>query len=150
MLYLFNKVIPNSKKLEYSLRILYGINNYQSKKICKTLGINPQITLKKIKKNHVNKLINYLNKNIKVESLLKKSQKERVNSLLNIKLIRIIRARNGLPVRGQRTHTNAKTIKYLKRGIKRKKKLSKRKKKNDKKFNINKNKSKNEKKKRKN
>lgn len=149
MLYLFNKVIPNFKKIEYSLRILYGINNYQSKKICKNLGINPQITIKKIKKNHVNKLINYLNKNIKVEALLKKNQKDRINSLLDIKLIRVIRAKNGLPVRGQRTHTNAKTIKYLKRGIKRKKKLSKKKKKNDKKFNINKNKSKNTKKKKK-
>lgn len=115
MLYIFNKTISDSKSILYSLTILYGINAYQSNKICKNIGINPQITLNKLKNNHVNRLINYINKNLKVEQLLKKSKTERLNELVEIKSNRGIRQSQGLPVRGQRTHTNAKTSKKLKK-----------------------------------
>nr|YP_010394209.1 ribosomal protein S13 [Phytophthora cinnamomi]DAZ88728.1 TPA_asm: ribosomal protein S13 [Phytophthora cinnamomi var. cinnamomi]UXG55799.1 ribosomal protein S13 [Phytophthora cinnamomi]WRY73334.1 ribosomal protein S13 [Phytophthora cinnamomi]WRY73414.1 ribosomal protein S13 [Phytophthora cinnamomi]WRY73454.1 ribosomal protein S13 [Phytophthora cinnamomi] len=115
MLYIFNKTISDSKSILYSLTILFGINEYQSKKICKNIGINPQITLNKLKNNHVNRLINYINKNLKVEQLLKKSKTERINELVEIKSNRGIRQSQGLPVRGQRTHTNAKTSKKLKK-----------------------------------
>lgn len=114
MLYIFNKTISDSKSILYSLTILYGINEYQSNKICKNIGINPQITLNKLKNNHVNRLINYINKNLKVEQLLKKSKTERITELVEIKSNRGIRQSQGLPVRGQRTHTNAKTSKKLK------------------------------------
>nr|YP_010118000.1 ribosomal protein S13 [Phytophthora captiosa]QPN54011.1 ribosomal protein S13 [Phytophthora captiosa] len=115
MLYIFNKTISNSKSILYSLIVLYGINEYQSKKICKNIGINPQITLNKLKNNHVNRLINYINKNLKVEQLLKKAKTERLNELVEIKSNRGIRQSQGLPIRGQRTHTNAKTSKKLKK-----------------------------------
>nr|YP_010508070.1 ribosomal protein S13 [Phytophthora gonapodyides]UXG56414.1 ribosomal protein S13 [Phytophthora gonapodyides] len=115
MLFIFNKTISDSKSILYSLTILYGINEYQSKKICKNIGINPQITLNQLKNNHVNRLINYINKNIKVEQLLKKSKTEKLNELVEIKSTRGIRQSQGLPVRGQRTHTNAKTSKKLKK-----------------------------------
>nr|YP_010118078.1 ribosomal protein S13 [Phytophthora palmivora]QPN54128.1 ribosomal protein S13 [Phytophthora palmivora] len=115
MLYIFNKTISDSKSILYSLTILYGINEFQSKKICKNIGINPQITLNKLKNNHVNRLINYINKNLKIEQLLKKSKTERLNELVEIKSNRGIRQSQGLPVRGQRTHTNAKTSKKLKK-----------------------------------
>lgn len=115
MLYIFNKTISDSKSILYSLTTLYGINEYQSKKICKNIGINPQITLNKVKNNHVNRLINYINKNLKVEQLLKKIKTERLNELVEIKSNRGIRQSQGLPVRGQRTHTNAKTAKKLKK-----------------------------------
>ena len=115
MLYIFNKTISDSKSILYSLTILYGINEYQSKKICKNIGINPQITINKLKNNHVNLLTNYINKNIKIEDILKQSKKKRLNELLEIKSYRGIRQSIGLPVRGQRTHTNAKTSKKLKK-----------------------------------
>nr|DAD54948.1 TPA_asm: ribosomal protein S13 [Phytophthora agathidicida] len=115
MLYIFNKTISDSKSILYSLTILYGINEFQSKKICKNIGINPQITLNKLKNNHVNRLINYINKNLKVEQLLKKYKTERLNELVEIKSNRGIRQSQGLPVSGQRTHTNAKTSKKLKK-----------------------------------
>nr|YP_010394838.1 ribosomal protein S13 [Phytophthora megakarya]DAZ89275.1 TPA_asm: ribosomal protein S13 [Phytophthora megakarya] len=115
MLYIFNKTISDSKSILHSLTILYGINEFQSKKICKNIGINPQITLNKLKNNHVNRLINYINKNLKIEQLLKKSKTERLNELVEIKSNRGIRQSQGLPVRGQRTHTNAKTSKKLKK-----------------------------------
>nr|YP_010394760.1 ribosomal protein S13 [Phytophthora tubulina]DAZ89197.1 TPA_asm: ribosomal protein S13 [Phytophthora tubulina] len=115
MLYIFNKTISDSKSILYSLTILYGINEFQSKKICKNIGINPQITLNKLKNNHVNRLIDYINKNLKVEQLLKKYKIEKLNELVEIKSNRGIRQNQGLPVRGQRTHTNAKTSKKLKK-----------------------------------
>jgi small subunit ribosomal protein S13 len=113
MLYIFNKTIPDSNSILYSLTILYGINKYQSKKICKNIGINPQITINKLKNNHVNRLVKYINKNIKIEQLLKKDKKDRLNELLEMKLHRGIRQSQGLPVRGQRTHTNAKTARKV-------------------------------------
>ena len=115
MLYIFNKTISDSKSILYSLTVLYGINEFQSKKICKNIGINPQITLNKLKNNHVNRLINYINKNLKIEQLLKKEKTERLRELVEIKSNRGIRQNQGLPVRGQRTHTNAKTPKKLKK-----------------------------------
>lgn len=114
MLYIFNKTIPKTTSIIYALTILYGINIYQSRRICKNIGINPKITVNKLKNNHVNRLINYINKNIKIEQFLKKDKKDKVNELLNIKNNRGIRHSLGLPVRGQRTHTNAKTAKKLK------------------------------------
>jgi len=128
MLYIFNKTISDSKSILYSLTVLYGINEYQSKKICKNIGINPQITINKLKNNHVNRLISYINKNIKVEQLLRKSKKDRLNELLEIKSNRGIRLSLGLPVRGQRTHTNAKTVKKINRKFIQKQTFSKNKK----------------------
>lgn len=117
MLYIFNKSISNSNNILYSLTILYGINKFQSKRICKNIGVNPQTIINKLKKNQLNRLINYINKNIKIEQLLKKEKKEKINNLLNIKTNRGIRRNLGLPVRGQRTHTNSKTCKKLKNSI---------------------------------
>jgi small subunit ribosomal protein S13 len=125
MLYIFNKTISDSNSILYALTILYGINKYQSKKICKNIGINPQITINKLKNNHVNRLIKYINKNIKIEQLLKKEKKDRLNELLEIKLNRGIRQSQGLPVRGQRTHTNAKTVRKYRTVTFSKKKFSK-------------------------
>jgi small subunit ribosomal protein S13 len=114
MLYIFNKTISDSESILYSLTVLYGINEYQSKKICKNVGINPQITLNTLKKYQVNRLISYINKNLKIEQVLKQTNKTKLNDLLEIKSIRGIRRNAGLPVHGQRTHTNAKTAKKFK------------------------------------
>ena len=117
MLYIFDKTISDSKSIQYSLTILYGLNKYKSIKICKNIGINPQTTINSLKKNQLNRLINYINKNIKIEQLLKKEKKDQINYLLNMKNNRGIRRNLGLPVRGQRTHTNAKTSKKLKNNL---------------------------------
>ncbi len=111
MLYIFNKTISDSKSILYSLTILYGINKYQSNKICKNIGINPRITINTLKNNHVNRLINYINKNLKIEQKLKQFKRNEISNLLTIKTNKGIRFSQGLPVRGQRTHTNAKTAK---------------------------------------
>jgi small subunit ribosomal protein S13 len=114
MLYIFNKTISDSNNILYALTILYGININQSATICNHVGINPLIPLKKLKTYHVNKLIKYINQNIKVEQLLRKEKKDKLKELLDIKINRSIRFSQGLPVRSQRTHTNAKTVKKFK------------------------------------
>ena len=114
MLYIFDKTISNSNSIQYSLTVLYGINQYQSIKICKNIGINPKTTINKLKKNQLNRLIGYINSNLKIEQLLRKKVNDQNAHLLDIKTIRGIRHSQGLPVRGQRTHTNAKTSKKFK------------------------------------
>lgn len=114
MLYIFNKTLPDSKNILYALMHLYGINRYQSNKICANIGVNPLTTINKLKTNHVNRLTNYIKKNIKIEQHLKQLKKNEQKKLLEIKTIRGIRKSLGLPVRGQRTHTNAKTCKKFK------------------------------------
>ncbi len=127
MLYIFNKTISNSNSILYALTVLYGIDIFKSREICKNVGINPQITINKLKSNHINRLIQYINKNLKIEQFLKKEKKDRLNTLLDIKSNRGIRLSLGLPVRGQRTHTNAKTVrKYRKVSIQKKLKQNKR------------------------
>jgi small subunit ribosomal protein S13 len=114
VLYIFNKPIPKTKNIVFSLTKLFGINKYQSIKICRNFGINPQISLGNLKKNQVNVILRHLNKRVKIEQKLKIETKNNFEKLLDIKLVRGIRQNIGLPVRGQRTHTNAKTIKRLK------------------------------------
>lgn len=111
MLYIFNKTISNSKNIQISLVTLYGINQYKSIEICKNIGINPLIKINKLKKSQLNQLLNYINKNILIEELLKKNNNNQKNVLLKIKHNKGIRLKNKLPVKGQRTHSNAKTVK---------------------------------------
>ena len=111
MFYIFNKTISDSNSLIYSLTVLYGINRYQSKKICKNIGVNPQINPKNLKEKHINSISNYIRKHIIIEQNLKKECRINMDNLLEIKNIRAVRQRWGLPAHGQRTHSNGKTAK---------------------------------------
>ena len=113
MLYLFGKTISQKKQVIYSFHKIFGIQLSQSIKICKKIGINPYILLKDLDQKKINKIIQYINKNIKIELELKKKIQENINNLLTIKSYRGIRHSLKLPIRGQRTHTNAKTVKKL-------------------------------------
>lgn len=113
VLYILNKPISKTKKITYSLTKLFGINTYKSIKICRGLGLNPSSRLNNIKKNQINLLFRHLTKKIKIEQKLKFIKKNNLEKLVEIKLVRGVRQKIGLPVRGQRTHTNAKTIKKL-------------------------------------
>lgn len=113
VLYIFNKPISRTKNIIYSLTKLYGINKYQSTKICRDLGLNPFIVIDTLKKIQLKAILKKLNKKMKIEEKLKLKKKNHFEDLLSIKLTRAVRQTKGLPVRGQRTHTNAKTIKRL-------------------------------------
>lgn len=113
VLYIFNKPISRTKNIIFSLTKLFGINTYQSTKICRGLGLNPFSRLSQIKKNQIKFLFRFLTKKIKIEQKLKFIKKNNLEKLVEMKLVRGVRQKIGLPVRGQRTHTNAKTIKKL-------------------------------------
>lgn len=115
MLFFFGKTISESKKNLYSLKKIFGLNKTSLKKIFKNLGINQNSKLKELNKIQIDKLIKYIDKNYIIEQDLKKNIKENLSHLYNIKNYKGIRLLKGLPVNGQRTHTNAKTSKKLKK-----------------------------------
>lgn len=111
MLRIINKKLVDEKKILYALLKLYGINISSSKNICKNIGLNPKTKTINIKNYHINRLKNFIKENIIIEHFLKDDKKKKISFLLTIKNRRGIRQYYGLPVRGQRTHSNAKTIK---------------------------------------
>ena len=117
MLYIFGKTIPVNKKITYSLTNIFGINSYNSKKICKNIGINPSVRIDSLKKNQIRELIQYIDQHLTIEQDLKKNIILNKKNLVKMKSYRGLRNLSGLPVRGQRTHTNRKTSKKLKNKI---------------------------------
>ena len=110
MLYLFEFELPENKSIKFSLQYIFGIGKFQSQFICKKLGFSINLKTKFLKleqKKLLEKTIEKLN--IVVASELKKKITLNNDRLIAIKSYRGLRQNLGLPVRGQRTHTNAKT-----------------------------------------
>lgn len=104
--------IPDKKKIEYSLKYIYGIGFYSAKKILKNANIDCNILAKDLTEEDLNKIsLNIVNLNIKVEGDLKRDIINNIKRLKSIKSYRGIRHSKGLPVRGQRTQSNARTRK---------------------------------------
>lgn len=114
--------LPKEKRVEIGLTYIYGIGLPSSKKILKETGINPDTRVKDLTEEEVNALRDYINKNFKVEGDLRRDVALSIKRLIEIGCYRGIRHRKGLPVRGQRTKTNARTRKGPKRTIGAKKK----------------------------
>ena len=116
MIYIFETEILNSKSLKWSLQKIYGLGNYQTKKICKILGFTTNLKTSQLTNDQIFKLIKTIDStNLKINDELKKSQIFALKTLIDIKCYKGIRRIQGLPVRGQRTHTNAKTAKKSKK-----------------------------------
>jgi len=115
--------LPNSKRVEIGLTYIFGIGRTTSQKILTACGINFDIRCKDLTEEHVLKLRDYIEEHVKVEGDLRREIMGNIKRLLEINCYRGIRHRRGLPTRGQRTHTNARTRKGPKRtvGAKRKK-----------------------------
>jgi SSU ribosomal protein S13P len=114
--------IPKEKRVEIGLTYIFGIGLPSSQKILKETGINPDTRVRDLTEEEVNKLRDYINKNLKVEGDLRRDIALNIKRLMEIGCYRGIRHRKGLPVRGQRTKTNARTRKGPKRTIAGKKK----------------------------
>jgi small subunit ribosomal protein S13 len=113
--------LPKEKRVEIGLTYIYGIGLPTSQKILKETGINPDTRVKDLTEEEVNVLRDYV-KNLKVEGDLRRDVALNIKRLIEIGCYRGIRHRKGLPVRGQRTKTNARTRKGPKRAIGAKKK----------------------------
>ena len=114
--------LPKEKRVEIGLTYIYGIGLSTSQKILATTGINPDTRIKDLTEDEVNEIRNYVNKNLMVEGDLRRDVALNIKRLVEIGCYRGIRHRKGLPVRGQKTKTNARTRKGPKKTISNKKK----------------------------
>ena len=114
--------LPRDKRIEVGLTYIYGIGLTTSKKILAETGVDPDVRVKDLTEHDLQKLRDYIQGNLKVEGDLHREVSQNVKRLMEIGCYRGLRHRRGLPVRGQRTHTNARTRKGPKRQIGGKKK----------------------------
>ncbi|MBO4385172.1 MAG: 30S ribosomal protein S13 [Clostridia bacterium] len=113
--------LPRDKRVEIGLTYIYGIGLSTSKKILAETGVDPDIRVRDLSESDVNLLREYIDKNLKVEGDLRRETALNIKRLIEIGCYRGVRHRKGLPVRGQRTNTNARTRKGPKRQMSRKK-----------------------------
>ncbi|MFQ5455942.1 MAG: 30S ribosomal protein S13 [Nitrospirota bacterium] len=109
--------LPRDKKVEIGLTYLYGIGLSSSIEILKRAGVNPDTRVKDLREDEVVKVRNIIEQEYKVEGDLRKEVSLNIRRLMDIGCYRGLRHRRGLPVRGQRTKTNARTRKGRKRGV---------------------------------
>ena len=103
--------LPRDKRIEVGLTYIYGIGLTTSKKILAETGVDPDIRVRDLTEADLAKLRDYITANITTEGDLHREVRQNINRLMEIGCYRGLRHRRGLPVRGQRTHTNARTRK---------------------------------------
>ncbi|MFZ3063492.1 MAG: 30S ribosomal protein S13 [Actinomycetota bacterium] len=115
--------IPRDKPVEISLTYIYGIGRTRARKTTQSVGINGSTRVRDLTEEEIAKVREYIDEHYKVEGDLRREVSQNVKRLMEIGSYRGLRHRQGLPVRGQRTHTNARTRKGPRKtvGIKRKK-----------------------------
>lgn len=114
--------LPKDKRVEIGLTYIYGIGRQTAVKILNETGVNPDTRVKDLSEEDVAKLRDYIDKNCNVEGDLRREVALNIKRLVEIGCYRGVRHRKGLPVRGQRTKTNARTRKGPAKTIANKKK----------------------------
>jgi small subunit ribosomal protein S13 len=107
--------IPLNKRVEIGLTYIYGIGRSQSNKLLAELGISPDTYVRDLTEDEVSKLRDQIDRELTVEGDLRRERSQNVKRLMEIGCYRGLRHRRGLPVRGQKTKTNARTRKGPKR-----------------------------------
>jgi small subunit ribosomal protein S13 len=117
--------IPREKRLVISLTYVFGIGRSTASKICEATGISESTRTRDLTDEEINKIRAYIDQNLKVEGDLKREVQQDIKRKMEIGSYQGLRHRKGLPVRGQRTHTNARTRKGPKKTVAGKKKVRK-------------------------
>jgi small subunit ribosomal protein S13 len=117
--------IPREKRLEIALTYIYGIGRTRSQQICASTEIDLNTRVRELTDEEVARLRAYIDANLKVEGDLRRDVAQDIKRKMEIGSYQGIRHRRGLPVRGQRTHTNARTRKGPKKTVAGKKKVRK-------------------------
>ena len=117
--------LPRDKKVEVGLTYIFGIGRSVAHKIIATTGVDPNQRIRDLNDADVNLLRQAIERDYRVEGALRTEVAMNIKRLMDIGSYRGIRHRRGLPVRGQRTHTNARTKKGPRRAIAGKKKVTK-------------------------
>ena len=108
--------LPPNKRIEIGLTYIYGIGRSQSNTILKAASVSPDTKVRELNDDEVNKIRKVIEEQFRVEGDLRKEISVNIKRLMEIGSYRGLRHRRGLPVRGQRTHTNARTRKGPRRG----------------------------------
>ena len=117
--------IPREKRLEISLTYIYGVGRTTSKLVCSQTSIDPDTRVRDLTDEEVARLRSWIDSNLKVEGDLRRDVAQDIKRKMEIGSYQGIRHRRGLPVHGQRTHTNARTRKGPKKTVAGKKKVRK-------------------------
>ena len=117
--------LPREKRVEIGLTYIYGIGRPSSQSILESAGISPDLRVHQLSDEEVNRLRRIIDAQYRVEGTLRAEVARNIKRLMDIGCYRGLRHRRGLPVRGQRTHTNARTKKGPRRAIAGKKKPGK-------------------------
>ncbi len=117
--------LPREKRLEIALTYIYGIGRTRAQQILAATGVSPDIRAKDVGDDDVLKLRDYIEGSFKVEGDLRREVASDIRRKIEIGCYQGIRHRRGLPVHGQRTHTNARTRKGPKKTVAGKKKVGK-------------------------
>ena len=103
--------LPRNKRIEISLTYIYGVGRVKAQEICDKASIDPGSKTEHLSESEVIKLREIIERDYKVEGDLRREVNQNIKMLMDIGCYRGLRHRRGLPVRGQRTHTNARTRK---------------------------------------
>ena len=114
--------IPREKRLEISLTYILGIGLTTAQTICRSLELDPDTKVSNLTEDEINKIRAYVDQNLTIEGDLRRNVQGDIKRKIEIGSLQGVRHRKGLPVRGQRTHTNARTRKGPKRTVANKKK----------------------------
>jgi small subunit ribosomal protein S13 len=109
--------IPREKRVEIGLTYIYGIGRSTSNLVLKELGISPETKVRDLTEEEVARLRNHIDQSLQVEGDLRRERSQNIKRLMEIGCYRGLRHRRGLPVRGQRTRTNARTRKGPKKTV---------------------------------
>lgn len=117
--------IPREKRLVISLTYVFGIGRSTAEQICEAAGIDPSTRTRDLTDEEINRIRAHIDQNLQVEGDLKREVQNDIKRKMEIGSYQGLRHRKGLPVRGQRTHTNARTRKGPKKTVAGKKKVLK-------------------------
>jgi small subunit ribosomal protein S13 len=117
--------IPREKRLEISLTYVFGVGRTTAQKICSELGLDPDQRVRDLTDEEVNRIRVWVDNNLRVEGDLRREVQQDIRRKMEIGCWQGLRHRRGLPVRGQRTQTNARTRKGPKKTVAGKKKVRK-------------------------
>jgi small subunit ribosomal protein S13 len=117
--------IPREKRLEVSLTYIFGIGPSVARQLCQATGVDPGTRVRDLTDEEVNRIRGWVDANLRVEGDLRREVSQDIKRKMEIGCYQGLRHRRGLPVHGQRTHTNARTRKGPKKTVAGKKKVRK-------------------------
>ena len=116
--------VPREKRLEIALTYIFGVGRSTALRFANELGLNPDTRVRDLTEDEVNRIRAWVDANLTVEGDLRRDVQQDIKRKIEIGCLQGVRHRKGLPVRGQRTHTNARTRKGPRRTVANKKKVT--------------------------